>query len=230
MPIDETPPTKYADVCSGSGKPMRMLDLFCGTHSFSKCMKELVPDCEVVSLDILAKNKATVTCDILEWDYKVYPPGYFSFVWGSPSCVEFSCALTTRPRNYELADSLVLKTLEIIDYFKPPLGWAIENPLTGTLKSRPYMADLPYYDVSYCKYGFSYQKKTRFWTNVKGFAPRMCRRDCDQLLPNGNHIAKLSGKYEADRSVSSLAQKHSIPQQLLKEFMQAALKKSVTTS
>ena len=59
-------------------------------------------------------------------------------IWASPCCTEFSIALKKRPRNLPLGDALVLKTLEIIDYLQPR-RWAIENPSTGRLKSRPYM-------------------------------------------------------------------------------------------
>ena len=46
----------------------------------------------------------------------------------------------------------MLRTLEIIDYFKPKF-WFIENPDGGKLKEQPFMRDLPYHRVSYCMYG-----------------------------------------------------------------------------
>ena len=33
---------------------------------------------------------ATICCDVLEWDYKVYPVGSFDVVWASPPCETFS--------------------------------------------------------------------------------------------------------------------------------------------
>ena len=57
------------------------------------------------------------------------------------------------------ADALVLRTIEIIAHLDPPM-WAIENPATGLLKTRPFMERLPWVDVTYCKYGTPYRKQT----------------------------------------------------------------------
>ena len=43
----------------------------------------------------------------------------------------------------------MLRTLELIDYFKPRF-WGLENPQSGLLKTRPYMEGLPFQDVTYC--------------------------------------------------------------------------------
>ena len=64
-------------------------------------------------------------------------------------------------------DKLVLKTLEIIDYFNPEY-WFIENPATSKMKDRPFMKDKPFYLVDYCMYSdWGYRKRTRIWTNKK---------------------------------------------------------------
>ena len=120
---------------------------------------------EVTSLDTDATTRPTICADIQEWDYRTYPPGHFDFIWASPVCTEFSRALTRRPRRLTEGDGLVLKTIEIIGHLRPR-WWAVENPRTGLLKSRPYMQALPYNDVSYCMYGFRYQKTTRIWNNL----------------------------------------------------------------
>ena len=66
-----------------------------------------------------------------------------------------------------------LRALEIIEYFKPMYRF-IENPQTGLLKSRPFMLDLPYTDVDYCRYSdWGYKKRTRIWTN-SGYQGRLC--------------------------------------------------------
>ena len=52
-------------------------------------------------------------------------------------CTEYSRALTTRPRRLPEADAL-LRTIEIIAHLDPSM-WAIENPATGLLKTRPFM-------------------------------------------------------------------------------------------
>ena len=113
---------------------MRLLELFSGTGSIGRAFEAL--GWEVTSLDL--EGEPTIKCDILDWDYTAFPPGHFQVVWASPVCCEFSKALTRRPRRLEEGDRLVLRTLELIDYFKPRF-WGLENPQSGLLKTRPYM-------------------------------------------------------------------------------------------
>ena len=54
---------------------MKLLELFSGTGSVGRVAKEMGYD--VISLDL--KN-ADINCNILDWDYKIYPSGYFDFV------------------------------------------------------------------------------------------------------------------------------------------------------
>jgi site-specific DNA-cytosine methylase len=106
---------------------MRILELFSGTGSMGRAFTN--QGWEVTSLDASPKAEATICIDIRLWDYTSYEVGYFDVIWASPVCTHYSIARTTAktPRNLEWADSLVLKTLEIIDYFKPSC-WYIENP------------------------------------------------------------------------------------------------------
>ena len=57
---------------------MRLLELFCGTKSIGRAFEEY--GFEVVSLDKDPKFEPTILEDILEWDYTIYPPGYFNVV------------------------------------------------------------------------------------------------------------------------------------------------------
>ena len=115
---------------------MRLLELFSGTKSVGRAFEAL--GWEVTSLDADATTRPSICADIREWDYRTYPPGHFDLIWASPVCTEFSRALTRRPRRLEDGDRLVLKTIEIIGYLRPR-WWAVENPRTGLLKSRPYI-------------------------------------------------------------------------------------------
>ena len=139
---------------------MNLLELFSGTGSVGLIAKSL--GFNVISLDL--KN-ADINCDILEWDYKQFDRNHFDFIWASPPCTEYSIAKRTGIRNIEYANSIVLKTIEIIEYF----GWpyfVIENPQTGLLKSQSFMNGLRFNDIDYCKYGFNYRKRTRLWNNL----------------------------------------------------------------
>ena len=94
---------------------MRLLELFSGTGSVGKVFKE--QGWEVVSLDWDPKFNANIVVDIRHWDYKSLPPNYFSCIWASPMCTQYSRARTTAktPRILVEADSLVQRALAIID-------------------------------------------------------------------------------------------------------------------
>ena len=161
---------------------MKLLELFSGTGSVGKVAKDF--GFEVVSLDL---KGALINTDILDWNYRDYPVGYFDFIHASPPCVEYSMAKTTGVRKIFEANRIVKKTLEIIDYFKPRF-WTLENPQSGLLKKQSFMEGLPYFDVDYCKYGMPYRKRTRIWCNLKTWNPRpLCKKDCGKVVDN-KHI------------------------------------------
>ena len=164
---------------------MSVLELFSGTRSVGKVCDEI--GWKTVSVDLILE--ADHKCDIMEFDYKQYPQDHFDVVWASPPCTAYSnlqnCWLNRERKgkvftkecmeeDRKEADKLVLKTLEIIDYFKPSL-WFIENPQTGQLRKREMMKDIPFYDVDYCMYSdWGYKKRTRIWTNKEHFSPKLC--------------------------------------------------------
>ena len=188
---------------------MRVLELFSGTGSVGKCCKEL--GWEVVSVDMIFN--ATHKCDIMDFDYKQYPKDYFDIVWGSPPCTSYSRLQDSwigRKRNNKIftkqdieemmneSDKLVIKTLEIINYFKPSL-WFMENPQTGKLKTREIVKDLPYYDVDYCMYSdWGYRKRTRIWTNKKDWNNKICdgKGTCGNMVDSKQHKKVLGNGYE----------------------------------
>ena len=182
---------------------MKCLDLFSGTHSVAKVLKEQGHD--VITLDLQGSD---ININILEWDYKAYPNDYFDYIHASPPCQYFSIC---RKSNYgrclklhnqdktkepvvftkalfhhdqkELGLPLLEITLDIIAYFNPTY-YTIENPSTGDMKH--YMEGIPYTDVTYCKYGFPYKKPTRVWNNFN-FDGYFCQGDC-KFLYNKVHI------------------------------------------
>ena len=187
---------------------MRLLELFSGTGSMGRAFEAL--GWEVTSLDL--EGEPTIKCDILSWDHTKFPPGHFQVVWASPVCCEFSKALTRRPRRLEEGDRLVLRTLELIDYFKPRF-WGLENPQSGLLKTRPYMEGLPFQDVTYCSYGSSYRKRTRIWGTLP-FVPRpQCFKGsrCEGFR-DGRHPTR------AQRGSYCQQQLYAIPRELCEEI------------
>jgi len=184
---------------------MRVLELFSGTGSVGKICNELGWEC--ISLD--KDFKSTWEVDILEWDYKVYPKDHFDFVWGSPPCNTFS-QLQYSWIGRKLKDGnivshqsildkqekegvpLVKKTLEIIDYFQPRF-FCIENPSQSRIKSYiPY----PSYVVDYCAYvDWGYKKRTRLFTNIKTFEPKLCNPlTCKSMESIFQHDKLIGGK------------------------------------
>ena len=197
---------------------MRLLELFSGTGSVRKAVSHMFS--EVVSIDILPKFEATETIDILKWNYKKYPVGYFDAVWASPPCTEYSKAKSIGIRNLTLADTIVKKTIEIIEYFNPD-KWFIENPQTGLLKDREMMWGLPYVDVDYCCYGFSYRKRTRIWTNVE-YQGKLCNPTVCSQMKDGKHITSVGNGYKkyTNKSISK-EEKYGIPNKLIQELFQS---------
>ena len=87
------------------------------------------------------------------------------------------------PRDLEKADELVRRAIRIIDELQPQF-WFIQNPQTGYLKNRDVVAQLPFRDLSYCRYGMPYKKQTRIWTSeADDWVPLKCdgRNACGQM-------------------------------------------------
>ena len=192
---------------------MKLLELFSGTKSVGKVAEQL--GYEVVSLDL---KDADINCDILDWDYTIYPVGHFDVIWASPPCTEYSVAKTVGIRKIDTANQIVLKSLEIIEYLNPT-HFILENPQTGLLKSQDFMYGIPFRDIDYCKYGMPYRKRTRLWNNILNWHPKeLCKKDCNSMDGNVHMSTAQRGK-RIDRpqnNKSSLL--HSIPTELIEEL------------
>tara|TARA_Y100000593_G_scaffold35009_1_gene68649 strand:- start:5768 stop:6358 length:591 start_codon:yes stop_codon:yes gene_type:complete len=191
------------------------LELFSGTGSFGKVAKEL--GYNVLSLDLLLK--ADIQIDIMQWDYKKYDKNSFDIIWASPPCTEYSKAKSRGIRDIEGANKIVLRTLEIINYFNPCL-WFIENPQTGLLKNQTFMQNINYVDGDYCMYGSPYRKRTRFWTNKKDCKLLLCNKKCGSFI-DGKHIGSCgNGKKLYSNKTYTLHEKYLIPPDLIFSLLQ----------
>jgi hypothetical protein len=206
---------------------MRALVLFKGTGSIDRALERC--GFTVDSLDVDPSCNATWTADVLEWEeWRTMAPGRYDFVWASPPCVQYSRARTTAktPRNLELADGIVGRTLEIIKELAPR-AWLLENPQTGLLKTRKVVEGYPYRDLCYCKYAegakWNYRKATRLWGVLPAFVPRpMCtRRDpCGLSSATGKHPDTAQRGGTRRHTLNDL---YSIPTELCRDIALAAV-------
>jgi hypothetical protein len=207
----------------------RALDLFSGTHSVGKVAQELGYD--ALSLDLA---NADICCDILDWEYTEYPPGYFDIIWASPCCRYFSqvrrCNIGRNGYTHASIEDdiitkavpLLRKTEEIIRYFKPRL-WFIENPSTSRIKDF-IDPSVNTYTVDYCRYSeYGYKKRTTIFTNKSDsvFTPKLCNRSCGYII-DGKHMINVAGAAKGRRSVGGGKAKdmrYRIPAQLIQELL-----------
>jgi len=189
---------------------IKVLELFSGTKSVGKVCDQL--GWESVSVDLIMD--ADHKCDIMDFNYKQYEKDEFDIIWASPPCTNYSalkkCWYGRKLKNgivytKELneidqneADLLVLKTLEIINYFNCEY-WFMENPQTGNLKNREIVKDIPFYDVDYCMYSdWGYKKRTRIWTNKEDWENKLCDNSgsCGNMINDKQHSKVLANGYE----------------------------------
>jgi len=224
----------------------RALDLFAGTHSFTKQAQEL--GWEVISLDIDPKSGATITADILEFDYTIWPQGHFDFIWASPPCTTFSIACAhlfsaeERDRRAAGGCEVARRTKEIVEYLKP-IFFAIENPLASKLWSMGIFDEYPKKKLSYCMYGLPYRKNTILASNAP-FEPKLCRGDCGFVREVVDENGKKRKHHEqvAKQGVSqhcrglgvqntthTRAQLYRVPENLIKDVLESVRGRLVST-
>ena len=141
----------------------RILVLFSGTGSVEKVFN----DWDFRGLDLDNRFNPYYNVNILKWDYKTELKDWIpDFIWGSPVCCEFSnLKHVTGKRDMGLGMSLLLKTIEIIEWVKtinPDLKFTMENP-KGLMRKQECMKPYEMVTTSYCMYGYPYQKDTDFW-------------------------------------------------------------------
>ena len=109
-----------------------MLNSCSGTGSVSKAFVR--GGWEIVDVDWDPRHGPTHCVNIMSWECP-YPPFFFDVVWCSPDCTQYSRARTTAktPRDFDKADALVQRCLDLIDYLKPRL-WLLETQILVYLR------------------------------------------------------------------------------------------------
>lgn len=157
----------------------KVLVLFSGTGSVEKCLNDF--DCESRGVDIDKKQNPYYLVNILDWKYKDELTNWVpDIIWSSFVCCEFSNLKNNNKneRDLTLGYSLLNKSFEIYDFIKtinPNVEIILENPKSKYTTEHKRLSKLYIHLVSYCKYGFDYQKNTHIWSSIK-----LCLMKCDK--------------------------------------------------
>ena len=206
-----------------TNKQLKILELFCGTKSFTKEAEKLGHKC--FTIDFNKKFNPDLCIDVMDLDVSMLPLEFQTpdVVWASPPCTEYSHAKRRGERKIAYANRIVNKTLWLIQKLNPKV-WIMENPQTGLLKNQEFIKSLPYTDTSYCKYGYSYRKQTRFWNNAN-LILETCKEDCE-FMNGKKHIGSAgNGRKKYSDKRYNLTDKYSIPPKLCKEILTQTLTK-----
>lgn len=189
---------------------MNILELFSGSGIFSQTARERGHT--TFEIDIITNN-----IDIMNWDYKKFPRNHFDIIWSSPPCVCFSMASlrhhidkinnTFYPRTMFSFKNylLILKTWEIIMYFKPKF-WFIENP-KAIMKKLAFMP-IPK-EVWYCQYGEKRAKPTDIFTNTD-----IEFKKCFNNNKNCHHEKSPRGSNTGTQGLKSSFERAKLPKKL----------------
>jgi len=200
---------------------MKVLELFCGTKSFTKVAEARGHECRTLDND--KKFAPTYWMDIMDFEPSVLGDWCPDMIWASPPCEFFSLNAGSTywlpgyvPKPNNIGPALVKKAQEIIKQYD--CLYVIENPLF-MLRKMPFMDGWPRTTVCYCQYSGPIDrgpgkdtrpdmKRTDLWNNI-GFEGRMCHNG------NPDHRPAPRGKYYGD----SYEVRSQIPVRLCEEIM-----------
>jgi site-specific DNA-cytosine methylase len=223
-------------------RPLRVLDLFSGLHSWTKNLRfadvlsidnnEDYEEHTSIIGDILKLNSDVV----LEWFDGFYP----DVIVASPPCTTFSIASCGHnwgggfrayvPKTEEAKIGLLLlkKTLELIkECSNDNTLYFIENP-RGLMRKMDEMCELKRHTIWYCQYGETdgilRAKPTDIWTNSPNWVPRpVCRnhsfKDGVKVSTHCNHVSARRGAKTGTQGLKNNAVRSEIPAELCEEIM-----------
>lgn len=200
---------------------MKVLELFAGTRSISRAFERRGHQTFSVEWDRSFENITryddinNLTAEIVREMCNGTP----DIIWASPDCTTYSVAALHYHRRLEEGKLVPIsdyakfcdKTNQhLIDLIKEvnPKYYFIENP-RGCMRKMDFMAGLPRYTVTYCKYGDTRMKPTDLWTNHPDpqFLPPCKNGDpCHESAPRGSKTGTqgLENKRERARIPDTL--------------------------
>ena len=202
---------------------MDTLELFSGMASFSATARERGHrTCTIDSNPQFRPDLCADVCVIKPSDIPFKP----DIVWASPPCQCFSVAglhhhwegslpLTNKAQE---ALKTVKATVQLIQEIAPRFFF-IENP-RGMLRRFSLMEPYRRCTITYCQYGFRFQKPTDIWTNCDTWKPKQpCKpgSTCHISAPRGSKTGTEGGGRSA-------IEKARVPSKLCEEILIACEK------
>lgn len=148
--------------------------------------------------------------NILTYDYKFFD--HCNGILAAPPCTDYSVSGAQYWKQKDTdgrtaySNSLVYKTLEIVEYFKPRglKFWALENPLGRIADCVPELGS-PRWWFHPSDYGENYTKRTYLWGDFVPPMPLFTGGAIGIPVPvDGNFIMKLGGKSERTKELRSV--------------------------
>ena len=185
---------------------MKVLELFCGTKSFSRACEQVGWTCTTVDHD--PKFDPTICAGIRTREFTCMDP-VDVFRAGIP-CQFFSNA--SFKRDEKKGNEVALKVLEILEHFRklnPNLLYGLENPYSSLLRKQDFMQKFQQVVLDYCQYAtvpdFGYKKRTVLFTNISDFQPKLC--------PGPGKCENMVGKYHLQTAQQGIQRKPPWPLQ-----------------
>jgi len=187
---------------------MRVLEIFCGTKSFSKVAEK--KGYYSVSIENDPQFNPTILKDFMEIDpYQLKKDfGYFDIIWASPPCQGFCIPavryhwLDGKPisETSKMGLKLLTQTIAFIQILRPKY-WFIENPM-AMMRKQLIWDIIPHErtTVTYCQYGDTAMKPTDIFHNLYGWKGKRCKNGdpCHVSAPRGSRtIGSTQGKKNA---------------------------------
>tara|TARA_R110002020_G_scaffold405447_1_gene615465 strand:- start:1080 stop:1730 length:651 start_codon:yes stop_codon:yes gene_type:complete len=213
---------------------MKILELFAGSRSIGKEAEK--QGYKVFSVDWTNYDNIDLVIDIEKLKLSDIPfvP---DMVWASPDCTTYSIAAISHHRNGLLPKTNYAKKCDLVNIhmhslikewlkINPNLKYYIENP-RGIMHKMPFVKNIPYTVVWYCKYGDMRAKPTTiFSNNIRGlFNPDgwQPREQCFNSNTKCHHESAPRGSRTGTQGKKGSYERSKIPKELCEEVISATV-------